>query len=460
MDKKRAKALCRKTALLFLSLAILFSLSSCFTDSGSIASREEIETNIYTLSGVDLGYNYASSYLEEYGIIAFDKSKMRRAELYVYAYFLYELPPAYEVAESTVRLFLEEFYDSTELNDRAKVTDALLTCYMSSLGDRYAVYRNPEAKDSYHTDMSGSFIGIGVTVQNTNESTITVVELISGAAAERAGIQVGDLIIAVDGVTVLEAGYEATVNSIRGDSGTPVDITVERNGEQLTLTVIREKIVDELVTYSIDSENIGYIKITRFDGLSSDEDGTSKQLLRALNFMKENDAVGLILDLRGNPGGYLTSVIEALGYFVPENTPVVSYGYAGGRDTVISSEGGVKIDLPLTVICNEKTASAGELFCSALQDWSRDGLVKATLVGETTYGKGVMQSEFELQDGSILNFTTAYYNPPSGVNYNGVGVVPDVVASDSDSFDSQLDTAKEVLVEMIYKEGAPLSEAA
>ena len=391
--------------------------------------------------GNDKGYAYAASYIDEYGISAFDKAKMRRAELYINAYMLYELPPAYEIATSCARLFLDYFYDSINLTDTDEVTNALLKCYMSSLGDKYAVYRNPVEKEGYHTDMSGSFVGIGVTVEHPEEFIIRVVDVIEGSPAEAAGIKVGDLITAVDGVSVNEAGYDNTVNAIRGVEGTTVDITVEREGASLTLTATRATIVEELVKYSIDENGRGYIKISRFDGLSTDENGTAKQLSRALDFMKSKGAVGIVFDLRGNPGGYLSAVVEALDNFAPAGTPIVSYNYKGESPTVLKATDDNVYNIPLVLICNGKTASAGELFCSALRDWGLEGRLDVRIVGEATYGKGVMQSEFSLPDGSILTFTTAYYNPPSGNNYDGIGVIPNVTVTNDGEDDAQLQAA-------------------
>lgn len=429
---------------LLLLTSLLLSLTACGV-SGDVASREEIEARMAEAAGVDKGYAYAASYIDEYGISAFDKTKMRRAELYINAYMLYNLPPAYEIAESCAALFLEYFYDEIDLTDRVEVTDALLKCYMSSLGDRYAVYRNPAERDEYYVDMSGSFVGIGITVQHPDEFTVAVTDVISGSPAERAGIKPGDLIVAVDGIRVADVGYEKAVNAIRGGEGTSVSITVERGGEELTLTAVRETIIEELVSYSIDEMGRGYIKIYSFDGNSSDENGTANQLARALNFMEENGAVGIVFDLRGNPGGYLSSVAASLDCFVPSGTPIVSYAYKGEETTVRVATDDNTVNLPMVILCNGRTASAGELFCAALRDWGKEGLIDVRIVGETTFGKGVMQSEFALPDGSILIFTTSYYNPPSGDNYDGVGVVPDVTVIPEGEGDIQLDAALDEL---------------
>ena len=141
--------------------------------------------------------------------------------------------------------------------------------------------------------------------------------------------------------------------------------------------------------------------------------------------MKEEGARGIIFDLRDNPGGYLSSVIEVLECFVPRGTPIVSYAYSGELPTVISAEDDESLTLPVAVICNGGTASAGELFTAALRDYGKMGLLPSVTVGTTTYGKGVMQSEFDLTESSTLTFTTAFYNPPSGENYDGVGIIPD-----------------------------------
>ena len=152
--------------------------------------------------------------------------------------------------------------------------------------------------------------------------------------------------------------------------------------------------------------------------------------------MKESGAVGIVYDLRGNTGGYLHSVVDILSYIAPEDTTIVSF--SGGYSEPETDTNSIEFLLPSVVLCNERTASAAELFTSAMRDFDElYGHLEVTIVGKTTYGKGIMQRPYELGDGSTITMTIAYYNPPSGVNYNGIGITPDVIAES----DSQLSTA-------------------
>ena len=427
--------------MLLLAIAVL-PLCACFIEP-TVASREAIEESLAQHEGEYLGYKYVASYLQDYGIGLFDQRKMRNAELRVLSFFAYELPPIKEIAKNTTLLFLEYFYDEIDRTDEEAVTDAILKCYMASLGDRYAVYRNDAESDDYHTDMSGSFVGIGVEVNYTEENRILVVKVIDGSPAEEAGILAQDYITAVNGVRVEEVGYAASVNLIRGEEGTDVEITLSREGKELTVVATRRRVVEALVGWDINDEKIGYIEITGFQGLPNEEHRTAAQFKAALEALLEQDVRGIIFDVRDNPGGYLSSVIEVLDCFVPKNTPIVSYAYKGETPTFELATDDDTISVPVVVLCNENTASAGELFTAAIRDYREMGLLKATIVGKTTYGKGVMQSEFSLsQNGSSsIIFTTAFYNPPSGANYDGEGITPDVEAELEEDFDTQLASA-------------------
>jgi carboxyl-terminal processing protease len=171
---------------------------------------------------------------------------------------------------------------------------------------------------------------------------------------------------------------------------------------------------------------IGYIKITEFI------EDTDELFIAALYELEKSGAKGIVFDLRNNPGGMLETVVNMLAALAPEGTPIVSYqDKLSSSPTVLYAKSETAIKIPLAFICNENTASAGELFCSALRDWSEMGIIDVTSVGTTTYGKGVMQRTFaNLQNGSAITLTIAYYNPPSGENYDGIGVTPTRVETD------------------------------
>ena len=379
--------------------------------------------------------DFITSYLDDFGVPDFVNSKMKGIEVVYRDYYVEDLPEAKKLAEDTAALYFEHFHDKIDTTDKEAVTDALIYCYIDIIGDDYSVYRNATEHEEYDTDMSGSFYGIGVVVtHNYIDLTITVNEVYSGSGAEEAGIKPGDIIKKVNGVSVEEIGYDKAVNEIRGELNTRVNITVDRDGSELSFDVTRKKVVEQSVTYSLDENKIGYVKITSF------KSNTFSQFKEAIHYMEDNNAVGIIYDLRSNPGGYLSSVVDVLSYLAPKNTTIVSFthNYAKAQKDNNSHS----LSLPSVVICNEATASAGELFTAAMRDFDETlNLFEVTTVGQKTYGKGVMQNTYAFTDDSAITLTVAYYNPPCGINYDGIGIEPDVQVAESDTGDAQLDAA-------------------
>lgn len=394
-----------------LLLVLIFSLCSCSSDTNFVTSR-----------------------LDELGVPEFDHSKLKGIEVVYRDYYVEELPPVEELTAKTSELYFEKFHSEIDTADKTAVTDALIHCYIDVIGDDYSIYRSAKEYEDYGTDMSGTFYGIGVVVKYDHiEETITVTEVYSGGGAHEAGIIPGDLIIRVDGENLSDIGYNATVNKIRGELNTRVEITVLRGSEEITVSATRKKVVEQTVSYSINENKVGYIKITSF------KSNTYSQFKEAIDYMEDNGAVGIIYDLRSNPGGYLDSVVNMLSYIAPSGSDVVSFtnNYAKEiRDNNLHS-----VDLPSVVICDEGTASAGELFTAAMRDYSDLGYFDVTVVGKNTFGKGIMQSTYEFTDKSAITLTVAYYNPPSGENYHGVGIAPDVTVEMGEDTDTQLDAA-------------------
>ena len=374
-------------------------------------------------------YDYVSDLFSEYDLPKFDKEKFREAERIFMKNCAVDMPKAEDHAEASVSLYLEYYRESGNLDetDSAAVTDALLTCYVEAVGDRWAVYRNASEYEDYNTNMSGSFYGIGVTVTHDKKAgTVTVTETYPGYGAALAGILPGDLITGADGKTVSGDGYKAVVERLKAPETDTVSVTVLRLGEELSFTVTKSNVTQNSVEYSIDENKIGYIKISSFKG------NTASQFREAIDFMVDSEAVGIVYDLRANPGGYLASVVSVLSYIAPSDTTITSFsdGYAKPK----KDNDPHSLSLPSVVICNERTASAGELFTAALRDFDEVfGYFEVTTVGVTTRGKGVMQNSFPLDDGSYVTMTVAYYNPPSGENYDGIGIEPNVtVENDAD----------------------------
>lgn len=412
MKQKRLKILAF-LSLVLLSLSLLFGLSAC---------------------DMPVSSEYTAAHLDKYDLPSFEKSKLQAIERIYRDYYVTDIPAPELLAEKTAQLYFEKFHENIDTGDRSAVTDAIIHCYVYSIGDKYSVYRTAAEYEDYDTDMSGSFYGIGVVVTyNRVDMTLTVTEVYSGGGAADAGIKAGDLIVAVDGDLLSDIGYDAMVNRIRGDENTTVNVTVLRAGTEMTFTATRKKVVEESVKYSIDDNKIGYIKLSSF------KDNTFEQFKEAIDYMVENGAVGIVYDLRSNPGGYLSSVINILSYVAPSGTTLVSFSNDYAKPQTDRNEH--SLSLPTVVLCNKSTASAGELFTAAMRDFEAFGYFDVTLVGEKTYGKGIMQSTFALSDDSTVTLTVAYYNPPSGENYDGIGITPDISVEASEEGDAQLNQA-------------------
>ena len=442
------KKVISRLSCLFVALLLIFSLSSCsllsFFDR-AVLPKDDLSGNV---GDGTTEYNSVAKYLYAWGFPTFNDQKFAAVENCVESYYCGELPSKREMASTCADLFLEYFYDDIDLNDRTAVTDALLTCYMASFGDDYAAYRNASAYEDFSSEMSGnsSFVGIGIRIKESDDGAPYIVSVLNGSPAEAAGFLRGDVIVSVGGALASEIGYEATVNKIAGVAGTTVEIKVLRNGESLTLTPTRNAVGEASVIYStIENTGYGYIEIMTFNAKTADDFKTAIDAL----LLAEVD--GIIFDLRSNLGGMLDAVVEMVGYLVDDGLPVVSYQYKGAPLVKLDSgNDGHKVDLPMVVITNEYTASASEIFTASLRDYEKmDGVdLDVTIVGKKTYGKGVMQRVYAFQDGSAVTVTVAYYNPPLGENYHGVGVMPDVEVENSVTVtggDAQLDAAIEAM---------------
>ncbi|MBQ8719755.1 MAG: PDZ domain-containing protein [Clostridia bacterium] len=435
---KRSQASRSLSLLLAISLILISvtSLFSCVKLPSESLTREEILANMEERDG---GFSSVHEYLDDWGIRGFSSMKMSGVELAYKNYYYKDLPAPKEFAKSVAMLYLDNCLESTDPADSTAVTDALISCFVAATEDRYAAYRTASEYSDYVTDMSGSFVGIGITVQYIEEE-IVIIKIIDDSPAEEAGIQVGDIVLAVDGVSVREAGYDASINSIRGEEGTAVTLTLDRDGEAVTVVATRRPVVEPTVEYEL-NDGVGYILITSF------KDNTAEQFIAAVDYMEKNGAKGLIFDLRTNTGGYLSAVGKMVGYLVPEGTVIASFSNDYAPDLV--AEGSHTLSLPCVILTNEYTASASELFTAALLDYEKMGLIECTTVGKTTYGKGVMQSTLTFTDKSALTLTVAYYNSPLGKNHDGVGLTPDVEAEYSPEHDGQLEAAYTEIAKLI-----------
>ena len=433
-------------ALVVLSLII--GAVVIFTPSEG-AERDVIKSNIDNAQ--DKNYSYVSRYFNEWEFPSFDSLKVEYFERCFDQLFNYGdgMPDTFTHARLAAEIFLDQYYDSIDRLDKVAVTDAVLYCYVEVLGDPYSAYRPPVEAEEYFTDMSGKFGGIGVMVEyNDKDETIMVNTVYPDSPADKAGIKVGDFIYAVDGKTVSELGYTNAIYYVRGEIGTKVELTLLRGGDFVTVTATRGEIEEINVAYAIDDEtNVGYVQIVAF------KSNTFDQFKEAIDALEEAKVDGIIFDLRNNPGGYIASVVSVVSYLVPDGHTIMSYSYKGKNEVVLKSNDGGQdhvVELPFVVLCNQYTASAGEIFTAAIRDYRNDRLVNATIVGTTTYKKGIMQNTYTYPlDQSTVTVTVAYYNPPCGINYHGIGITPDRVVEIENNVDTQLEAAMEEMLKLI-----------
>lgn len=441
MIKKRTAGGLSVFLLLLLSALLVFSLTSC-TEAGSktVYSKESLQENV--TRGASSELDSVWEHFDEWNFPRFSKSKLSAIERSFEKHFYKQLPSPATHATAAARIFLDEYYDGCADSGVEEVTDALARSYVAALGDDYSYYRTKEEYSSYSTGLSGSFVGIGINVRKAEGSEgIYVSSLIDGGSAAEAGVAVGDIIISVDGKSVEELGYEAAITAIGGKADTSVTLGILRSDTEKEITVLRRKIEERTVSYDL-KDGVGYIKITGF------KENTDEQFREAVDYMKENEAAGVIYDLRSNGGGYLSTVENMLDCISPEGITLVSFSNDYDDDYVAKDEHTFLI--PSVVLCNKGTASAAELFTAGIRDLSSMGYMEAKIVGTATYGKGVMQNTYRLTDGSAITMTVAFYNPPSGENYNGVGITPDVhVERESAAVDDQLERAYEEINELI-----------
>lgn len=300
---------------------------------------------------------------------------------------------------------------------------------MKGLDDPYSVYYTQEEYEKLMEEDSGKFEGIGATVSKDNEKgTIYIVKPIVGSPAEKAGLLPDDVVVAVDDLDIttdMELDY--VVDHIRGEKGSTVTLKIYRAGEPdyLYIDIVRDTIVNTTVSYEMLDNSIGYIEVEQF------VENTPELFEDAIDDLQSQGAKGLVIDLRNNPGGLLKAVIEMADYVIDDSLTANGANQAGlllqtkdKNDKVLEEfECGDKhsVDLPMAVLVNKNSASASEIFSGCLKDY---GVAK--IVGETTYGKGIVQSVMKLKDGSAVKLTIAQYFLPSGISIHKTGVTPDV----------------------------------
>ncbi len=329
--------------------------------------------------------------------------------------------------------------------DEESMTEGVYAGYVYGLSDPYSVYYDEQATQSLLDDTTGEYNGIGAVLsQNMNTGVITILKVYPDSPAEKAGLADGDILYKVGEEEVTGRDLSKVVTYIKGDKGTDVDLVVYRGEdmEEVTVTAVRDTVQAITVESEMMEDGIGYLSLSEFDAVSYD------QYKEALDALEAEDMKGLIVDLRDNPGGNLSTVCEIVNLMVPKGLIVYTEDKYGNRQEY-SSDGTHQFTKPLVVLVNGNSASASEIYAGAIQDYGT-----GKIVGTQTYGKGVVQQLFDLGDGSSMKLTVSEYYTPNGRSIQDVGITPDVEVeyekNEKDpEADNQLDEAVSVLKEMI-----------
>ena len=310
-------------------------------------------------------------------------------------------------------------YYYQDVDDDA-LADGIVKGLVEGLDDPYSVYYTKEEYEEFLVDATGSYAGIGAVLsKDATTGVVTIANVYEGSPAEEAGLKKDDIIVTADGYDATSEELSAFVQHIRGEEGTDVELVISRDGEEITVTCTRRAIQVPSVNYQMLNDAngdacIGYIQITEFS------EGTTDEFIAALEDLKSQGMKAVIYDVRSNPGGMLSTVTEMLDYILPEGTTVYMLDNKGEK-TEYTSDAETYLDLPTVVLVNGQSASASEIFSGAIRDFEY-----GTLIGTTTYGKGVVQNTFPFNDGSALKLTIASYYTPSGECIQGTGITPNV----------------------------------
>ena len=349
-------------------------------------------------------------------------------------------PVVLEKMQNVMELIHRRFY-LDEVTDE-QLLDGMYKGMVAALEDPFSEYYTVEELQKLLSDTSGVYYGIGAYVSIDQTYNMTKVSgVIAGSPAEEAKLRANDIIYEIDGVSTYEMSLDEAVKLIKGDEGTETVLTIIRDGETLKVPIIRRKVESPTVNSEMLPQDMGYLQIVQFD------DVTPGQFKLALDGLKEQGMKGLILDLRANPGGTLDGVVDIAGQILPEGLIVYTEDKEGKRNEYYS-DGKGELQIPIVVLVDMNTASAAEILSGAIQDYE-----KGTIIGTTTYGKGIVQSVISLPDDSAVKITVSAYYTPKGRNIHKLGIEPDIVCEfDADAyygeeaFDNQLEKAKEVLL--------------
>lgn len=308
---------------------------------------------------------------------------------------------------------------------------------MDGIGDEYTVYYTPKEYNDLQQSTSGVYGGVGSYISKKTDSEYAIfLNPFKGGPAEKAGIQSEDIIYKVEGEIVLGMTTEEIANRVRGKVGTTVHLTVYRSSSDkyIEFEIVRAIVNAPTVETEMLEGNVGYISVSEFAGV------TEKQFIEAVDEMLAQKAVGLVIDLRNNGGGVLDVCVNMVDYILPDNKLITYTLDKQNEGEKYMSKDGHQVDLPIVILVNGYSASASEVFTGALSDNDC-----ATVMGTTSFGKGIVQSIIPLNDGSAIKITTSSYYTPSGVCIHGIGITPDIVVELTEP-DNQKEAARKQIL--------------
>lgn len=307
--------------------------------------------------------------------------------------------------------------------DPTALEDAAAAAMVDAIDDKWSYYISAEDYQNYLDDMANAYVGIGVTIQVLGEGEgVQVLQVTEGSPAQEAGVQVGDILIAVGDVDIRPMTSSEISNLVKGEADTWVELTLLRDGRELTLSVQRRQMTVEVVSSELLEGNVGLVTISNF------HTGCAEAAIAAIEELMEQGATSLIFDVRNNGGGYASELVELLDYLLPEGPLFRTVSYTGAEN--VDESDASCLEMPMAVLANRNSYSAAEFFVAALMeyDW-------ATFVGEQTTGKGRYQVCYPLSDGSAVNLSIGEYFTPNGRNLADIGLTPDVpVEVDEETF--------------------------
>lgn len=332
----------------------------------------------------------------------------------------------------TAYRFIETKYVND--TDDVKLIDGAIDGMVKSLNDPHSNYLSPKMYKTLMEQTEGSFAGIGVVMGMDNEQKIHIVGIMENSPGQKAGLQEGDEILAVDGVPVTQMAFDEVAAHVRGQAGTDVVLTIMRDNANQDITITRDNIKLKTVGHKMLDNNIGYIQIVSFS------EDTANEFNEAYNDLKNQGMKALVLDLRNNPGGLLTTCVEIAKKLVPKGEIVSIVDKQGNKETYSSSLEAP--EYPLAVLINKNSASASEILSGAIQDTKA-----GTIIGNTSYGKGSVQTILPMFEDDAVKLTIAKYYTPSGRSIDGTGITPDIEINldENATSDTQLDKALENL---------------